>query len=96
MTTNNIMNEVTQILNNGATEQNLLDLNVWIVTKLKQIRNTKAVNVRTNLYVGAMVTWTGKTGTHTGEIIKINRTKAQVKELFTVWNVPMGMLKIIE
>lgn len=97
--TNNIVYDITQTLNNAATEKDLLDLNAWIIMKLKNIRNEKALKAKTNLYVGAKVEWTGRKGYHKGEIIKINRTKAQVKEgtdfFATTWTVPMGMLKII-
>jgi hypothetical protein len=47
------------------------------------------------------VNWTGRKGFHTGTIIKINRTRAQVREEGDfvngmTWNVPMSMLNIVD
>lgn len=95
MTNKNLVYKVTQMLNNEATESDLKELNAWIVMKIKQERSLKAVRIKDTLKVGMRVNWTGRKGNHTGEIIKINRTRAQVRENdFMVWNVPMGMLHV--
>lgn len=58
-------------------------------------RRTGRVNV-SQIGVGSDVRFTNpKTGsTYKGRLIKINRTKAQVKVDGTVWNVPFSFLKV--
>jgi len=58
-------------------------------------RRTGRVNV-SQIGVGSDVQFTNpKTGsTYKGRLIKINRTKAQVKVDGTVWNVPFSFLKV--
>lgn len=58
-------------------------------------RRTGRVNV-SQIGVGSDVQFTNpKTGsTYKGRLIKINRTKAQVKVDGTIWNVPFSFLKV--
>lgn len=97
MTRLDIFEQVTQIMNNGADEQDLLNVNKWIILRLKAIRASKNMVAAATLKVGMIVEWNGRRGYHKGEVIKINRTRAQVKEdRFMTWNVPMTMLKIVK
>ena len=92
----NIVEQVTQLMNNGANEQDLLAVNNWIIKRLKAIRVMKNVNAAAKLEVGMMVEWSGRRGYHKGKVIKINRTRAQVTEDYLTWNVPMHMLNIVK
>jgi hypothetical protein len=96
MTKKNLIYDITQTLNNAADEKDLRELNAWVVMRIKQIHNLKSIQAKNNLKVGMKVNWNGRRGYHAGEIIKINRTKAQVRENYTVWNVPMSMLNMME
>lgn len=97
MTRLDTFEQVTQIMNNAAGEQELLAINKWIIIRLKAIRAAKSMTAAATLKVGMIVEWNGRKGYHKGEVIKINRTRAQVKEdRFLTWNVPMNMLQIVK
>jgi len=95
-TNKNIVVEVTQLMNNAATENDLRAINAWIIMRLKQERNLKVAVLKNDLKVGMLVSWVGRKGRGEGRIIKINRTRAQVAVGFTTWNIPISMLNIAE
>jgi len=95
-----VFEQVTGILNNGANEQDLLELNKWIIARLKWVRNVKANDLKRVLSAGMIVEWNGRKGYQKGTIVKVNRTRVQVKVsdgfgYDMTWNVPMSLVKIV-
>ena len=66
-------------------------------------RERRMKDNKNNLRVGSLVEWSGnRSGTCTGEVIKIKRKKAIVQQLSghgkhqgTNWDIPMSMLKVV-
>jgi hypothetical protein len=97
----NYVEEIKGIINNAVTEEELMDLHNYIIARLKTARTLRAQDMKQTLKVGVMVEWNGRKGYHKGTVLKINRTRAQVKEVKDFgyglnWMVPMNMLKIIK
>ena len=81
--------------------KDLLELNRFLIKNIKAQQWIKGQAIKEDLAVGMRVNWTGRKGFHTGHIIKINRTRAQVREEGdfvngTTWTVPMSMLNIVK
>ena len=69
----------------------------------KSRRDRRMKENKGKLQVGSIVEWSGKTsGACTGEVIKIKRKKAIVKQITGLgkhqgwnWDIPMSMLKVV-
>jgi len=94
---------LTQILNSlsGLTEDQLLMVNSCVITEIKAARKRKVSSIKSGLSVGDRVTFTGrKRGRRgvrfpvTGEVTKIKRKNAEVREAGTGvnWNVAISLL----
>ena len=66
-------------------------------------RELRMAHNKVKLREGSLVEWTGsKSGTCTGEVIKVKRKKAIVKQVTGLgrhqginWDIPMSMLKVV-
>ena len=66
-------------------------------------RELKAANNKRDLKVGSLVEWSGtKSGACTGEVVRIKRKKAIVKQINgmgrhqgTNWDIPLSMLTVV-
>ena len=85
-------------LMDGKSYDDLRQMYEIMLQTLKNQRNFENKTAAIALSVGEKVEWIGKRGKGTGTITKINRTKAVVKDSngFTMWTIPMSMLKVIE
>ena len=95
------MREMKDMILTVNDVKDLLELNRFLIKNIKAQQWIKAQAVKEDLAVGMRVNWTGRKGFHTGTIIKINRTRAQVREEGDfvngmTWNVPMSLLNIIK
>lgn len=94
---NTLVLEVTKAVNQMETEEELHAAFEAIRTRQIYIRSLKNLNVKMQLYKGAAVAWTGKSGRRrTGEIQKINKTTASVltndEPNSQVWTVTLSLL----
>jgi hypothetical protein len=86
------MKDMIMVIND---EKELMDLYNFIARKIKANRMLTAASIKHDLKVNTKVEWYGKRGHGEGTVVKVNRTRAQVRDTFgTVWNIPMSMLKI--
>jgi len=93
------VDEIKGMINNTLDDKELHELYTWVIARIKANRALIAHDMKRLLKVGMVVEWSGKRGYHKGEVIKVNRTRAVVKELDMFggrWNVPMNMLKIVK
>ena len=75
--------------------EELVELNEFVVSRIKEKRAHKARVVKRRLHEGVKVSFQDNTGqTLTGEVIKVMRKFAQVKVDSCTWRVPMNMLTI--
>ena len=65
-------------------------------------RQRRMMNNKATLSEGSIVEWTGsKSGSCTGEVVRVKTKKAIVKQTspgrhqFTNWDIPMSMLKVV-
>ncbi len=67
-------------------------------------RDKRMLNNKRSLRVGSIVEWTGgKSGSCTGEVVRVKTKKAIVKQtqggnlrhIGTNWDIPMSMLKVV-
>jgi hypothetical protein len=68
-----------------------------IIAGVKYARSRLAHVSAANISVGDRVKWTSSRsnrGVMSGQVIKINRTRFQVKVGQTTWNVPKGMVEL--
>jgi hypothetical protein len=77
------------------TEAELLELNRVIIERVKVLRRLSAAQVGASLSIGDNVTWSGRRGTYTGLVAKINRKNAKIKVNGSLWTVPMNMLTLV-
>ena len=61
----------------------------------KNIRATANMLVKASLCVGDKVKINSKKITEFGEVVKINRTKAEVRIDGKLWNCPLSMLEVV-
>ena len=64
----------------------------WKHKQLKDFENAKS---KASLFVGAVVEVDSPKVINPGKILKINRSKAKVEVGDMIWNVPLGMLKVV-
>jgi hypothetical protein len=94
------MKEMKDMIMTIRDEKDLMELNRFLIKNIKATRFIKGAAIKEDLKPGMRVNWTGRKGFHTGTIVKVARTRAQVKEEGdfvngTTWNVPMAMLNIV-
>lgn len=89
------MSNLVNILGEIMTSDFTSDQYTQIINAAKDRRDAVGRSTAMQLKVGDQVHFVHpKTQVvYTGELKKINRTKAQVKVGFTVWNVPFSLLK---
>ena len=70
---------------------------LWDLVKIKhkQLKEFKNASAKSSLFVGAVVEVNSPKVKNPGKIIKINRSKAKVEVGDMIWNVPLGMLKVV-
>jgi hypothetical protein len=78
------------------SESELINLNEQVVKRIKALRRTSSSRMSSTLSVGDIVTWSRRAGhSVSGDVIKVNRTKAKVNVHGRTWTVPMSMLTVI-
>ena len=70
---------------------------LWDLVKIKhkQLKDFENAKSKSSLFVGAVVEVNSPKVKNPGKIIKINRSKAKVEVDDMIWNVPLGMLKVV-
>lgn len=70
---------------------------LWDLVKIKhkQLKEFKNAQTKASLFVGAVVEVDSPKVKNPGKILKINRSKAKVEVGDMIWNVPLGMLKVV-
>lgn len=70
---------------------------LWDLVKIKhkQLQDFENAKSKSSLFVGAVVEVDSPKVKNPGKIIKINRSKAKVEVDDMIWNVPLGMLKVV-
>ena len=97
LTNRNYVNEVKGMINNSFTDEDLRDLNHYIIERLKFNRTVAAKSIKQTLSIGQKVEWTGRRGFQQGTITKVNRTKVVVDAIGGVrWTIPMTMIKVVK
>lgn len=85
---NQIMSDV-KFLN----EDELIELNQFIVNRIKHERNKNAQRMKRQLFVGTKVSFRDNDGRMAeGKVVKIMRKFAQVDVGDSVWRVPLNLL----
>ena len=89
LSTNQLMSDI-KFLN----EEELIELNQFIVGRIKLERNRASQRMKRQLFVGSKVSFEDNNGwTVQGKIIKVMRKFAQVRGPDqTVWRVPLNLL----
>ena len=78
---------------NRMNTTELREVNTYVVALIKGQRKADAAMMRATLSVGDRVSWDGKRGYTEGTVVKVNRTRADVRaDGSGVWIVPMNML----
>lgn len=70
---------------------------LWDLVKIKhkQLKEFENAKSKASLFVGAVVEVDSPKVKNPGKILKINRSKAKVEVGDMIWNVPLGMLKVV-
>jgi len=70
---------------------------LWDLVKIKhkQLKEFENAQSKSSLFVGAIVEVDSPKVKKPGKIIKINRSKAKIEVDDMIWNVPLGMLKVV-
>jgi hypothetical protein len=79
-------------IDNNQTLSTVINL---VKDQQKNIRATANMLVKASLCVGDKVKVNSKRITELGEVVKINRTKAEVRIDGKVWNCPLSMLEVV-
>ena len=88
LSTNQLMADI-KFLN----EDQLIELNQFIVGRIKHQQNEEARRMKRQLFVGSKVSFRDNDGRMAeGKIIKIMRKNAKVSTGDTVWQVPLNLL----
>ena len=74
--------------------EELIELNTFIVSRIKEKRSYQSRLVKRKLFEGARVSFENKGLTISGEVTKVMRKFALVKAGSDVWRVPMSMLTV--
>jgi len=82
-----------------TTYEEMDELITVVKAQQRLVRQSKSQNVKATLYVGATVSidnsdHLGNKTVETGEIVKINRTRAVVKIGEDMYNCPFGMISV--
>ena len=92
LSTNQLMSDI-KFLN----EAELIELNQFIVGRIKHERNEASRRMKRQLFVGSKVSFRDNDGRMAeGKIIKIMRKNAKVSTGDTVWRVPLNLLTKLE
>ena len=87
------------ILNNltDLNEAELIELNQFIVGRIKHQQNEEARRMKRQLFVGSKVSFEDNDGfTAHGKIVKVMRKFARVDTGANVWRVPLNLLTKLE
>ena len=74
-------------------EDELIELNQFVVATIKHVRNEEARKMKRQLFVGAKVSFRDNDGRMAeGSIIKVMRKTAKIKVGGETWRVPLNLL----
>jgi hypothetical protein len=79
-------------IDNNETLSTVINL---VKDQQKNIRATANMLVKATLSVGDKVKVNSRKITENGVVVKINRTKAEVKIDGRIWNCPLSMLEVV-
>ena len=79
-------------IDNNQTLSTVINL---VKDQQKNIRATANMLVKASLSVGDKVKVNSRKITELGVVVKINRTKAEVKIDWRIWNCPLSMLEVV-
>ena len=79
-------------IDNNETLSTVINL---VKDQQKNIRATANMLVKASLSVGDKVKVNSRKITELGVVVKINRTKAEVKIDGRIWNCPLSMLEVV-
>jgi hypothetical protein len=79
-------------IDNNQTLSTVINL---VKDQQKNIRATANMLVKASLSVGDKVKVNSRKITELGVVVKINRTKAEVKIDGRIWNCPLSMLEVV-
>jgi len=92
LSTNQLMSDI-KFLN----EAELIELNQFIVGRIKHERNKASQRMKRQLFVGTEVSFEDNNGfTAHGKIVKVMRKFARVDTGANVWRVPLNLLTKLE
>ena len=78
------------------TVEELIELNQFIVNRIKHERSRKAMLLKHRLSIGTVVKFDdGRGNTIQGSVSKIMRKFAKVNSGGSVWRVPIGVLEVV-
>ena len=81
----------------GLTLPDMLEINKFLVGRIKHQRNVRSSQMKLMLCVGNVVSFTGNSGkTLNGKVVAIKRKFAHVDVGPNIWRVPMNTLTVVE